>query len=222
MSEALALEHRRALSRLTDLSVRDLRRLLTVVAGADAVLVRDALLEALPPLADSYSDMAAALAADYYDEAREQAEVRGRFRAEPAPLPGAARYEALVRWGVDPLFGRQDRAAALGRLAGGLQRVVADASRETIVRSAVRDPQAAGWQRVTDGNACKFCRMLADRGAVYREATVRFASHDDCGCTAAPAFDPGRSVQVNAYRASKRQPSEADRARVREYLARNP
>jgi hypothetical protein len=222
MSEAAAAEHRRAVSAVATLTDRQLRNLWRTVYGPDAAVVRDALMDTLPALGDSYGDMAGALGADYYDEIRARAEVRGRFVAEPAPLPGTSRYEALVRWGVDPLFSPDpDEALALAKLSGGLHRIVADVARQTVTDAAIRDPQSEGWRRVTSSDPCPFCRMLADRGAVYSDDTVRFASHDNCSCSAAPAFKPGRTVSVNQYAASKRNVTDADRARVRDYLREN-
>jgi hypothetical protein len=218
----LAVEHRRALSAVSSMAERDLRKVWTLVGARDALVVRDALMETVPVLAEIHGDRAGALAVDFYDETRSRAEAVGTFRAEPAPLPGTARYEALVRWGVDPLFTpTPDQAAALARIGGGLQRIVANQSRDTIVNSSVRDPAAEGWARVTRAGACSFCRMLADRGAVYKEKTSRFASHDNCNCAAAPAFSPRREVSVLRYEASKRNSTDADRARVREYLKAN-
>lgn len=226
MSEALAAEHRQALASLTTLTLRDLRRIWLAAQNPNAAVVRDVLMDAVPLLAEAYGDMAGALAADYYEDVREQAEAPGRHVAQPAALPGTARYEALVRWGVDPLFQEAPEALlALSRIGGGLQRIVSDVSRETIATNSVRDPQAQGWIRIASPGACSFCRMLADRRGdgqgVYKESTVRFASHDDCGCSAAPAFSPGRSVSTVPYVASKRKQSDTDRARVREYLHAN-
>jgi hypothetical protein len=92
--------------------------------------------------------------------------------------------------------------------------------RETITTNRRRDPQAAGWRRVAEGG-CKFCRMLAGRGEVYKADTARFASHPNCHCTAQPVFkgEPAPEADVIQYVASKRRTTEADRARVREYLA---
>jgi hypothetical protein len=42
------------------------------------------------------------------------------------------------------------------------------------------------YQRIASPTACKFCRMLAGRGPVYRLETVGFRSHGNCGCTAEP------------------------------------
>lgn len=221
--QALALQHKRALIDLSTLTQAELAQLWARLAGASADEIRDALLEILPALGERFGDMAGALAADFYDDVRAEVAARGVFVAEPAPLPGTARYDALVRWGVDPLYRPvPDAAAALSKLSGGLSRVVLGVARDTVADAAVRDPQASGWRRVTSPGACRFCRMLAERGAVYKDSTVRFASHDDCGCAAAPAFGDTTPLGVMQYVASKRDQSERDRARVRQYLASMP
>lgn len=47
--------------------------------------------------------------------------------------------------------------------------------------------------------------MLAGRGAVYKEATVHFASHGDCNCAAVPSWDQNApEVDVSLYKASQR------------------
>lgn len=221
MASAEALRaHRQALLDLSTLTEAELRKVWAAVQSNNADAVVAALIEVLPLIGEKYGDMAAAVGADFYEQVREEAAARGRFVAEPAPLPGSARYEALARWGVDPLYAATpDAAAALSRLSGGLQRVVSNQSRDTITLNAVRDPAAAGWARSTRPGSCRFCTMLAGRGSVYTEATVRFAAHDHCHCIAAPAFKGGEPVSVLQYAASKRHQSEADRARVREFMA---
>lgn len=87
-----------------------------------------------------------------------------------------------------------------------------------VTETALADPQATGWRRVGDGDSCAFCRMLIGRGEVYSEAGVTFASHDRCGCEAEPAYGDGERVSVKQYTASKRKQTDADRARVREWL----
>ena len=73
-------------------------------------------------------------AADWYDEMRDAQRVKGRFRAIPATLPDSGRTDALAGWAVAPLFQAEpDRATTLAKLAGGFQRIVANAARETLV-----------------------------------------------------------------------------------------
>lgn len=224
---SLSSEHRDDLAKLSGFSQRDLSRALAGLGDAGPDELRDALMELVPALGDRYGDMAAALGADFYEAAREAAAAPGAFSAELAPLPGSARYEALVRWGVDPLYHPDAHdlskmtAQQLVRslVSGGLQKIVTNADRLTVVENTQRDPASSGWRRETRAGACRFCRMLHDRGAVYSRDTVTFSSHDHCHCSASPAFDSGHSVSVVAYKASLKNQSAADKARVRDYLS---
>lgn len=216
-----AAEARRALVGLTERQRRDLAALWQRLSTLTAEQVRDALRDLLPLIGERYGLAAAALAADWYDDLRAAADVRGRFLAEPARLPDQGRYDALARWGVGPLFSATpDAGAALALVTGGMQRIVADAHRMTIVDNAIRDPQASGWRRVGTGESCPFCRMLLDRGHVYTEETVTFRSHDNCDCAASPSWAPNVvRVSTEAFQASQRVRTERDRQRTRDYLA---
>lgn len=211
-------QYRADLDELVRLANRDLRALWLEVA--DARLARDALIEVLPLLSEAYGSAAGTLAADWYDDLRAEKGVRGRFQAIVGDVADRGRTDALARWGVEPLFAEvPDLAAAIGRTEGGLQRIIADVGRDTVMRSSIADPQAGGWQRVAAGG-CGFCRMLASRGAVYSESTVRFGAHDDCRCTAAPAFD-GEPLPVLPYEPAPAQATDADRARTRQWMRDN-
>jgi hypothetical protein len=213
---ATLAEHRRDLDTLLAIALRDLDSGWRDITTADAA--REAMLELLPRLTGLYGSAAATLAADWYDDYRATQDIAGSFRAVVAELPDRNRTEALARWGIGPLFGPEpDFGAAKTLIAGGFQRIVLDASRQTIAGSSVADPKAEGWQRLGQGSNCAFCQMLIDRGAVYQEATAAFASHDHCNCYAAPAFH-GVPRPVEPYTRSRRVGSDADRARVREYL----
>ena len=182
-------ESREALIGLTQLAEADLRRLWIRIANQPAEAVRDAMMDVLPLLADEYGTAAAVMAADEYNDLRLIAEAAGLFQAEPVAPPTSARFEALARWGVDPLFGAApDADAALTRIAGGMQRSIADMHRETVVQSSQLDPAALGWRRIGHGGNCGFCNMLISRGGVYSQKGVMFKSHDHCNCSAAAVF----------------------------------
>lgn len=217
-----ALETRSALRLVTAAAVDATAALLGSVSGA-AKVQRSDLLDAVPQIIAYYADGTAALAADYYDDERARAGAAGRFLAEPLVPDRAVKIGRAIAWATQPLIdGTGDTA---GRLAEVVQLETARPFRQTIVENRRRDPQAAGWRRVTVGG-CRLCRMLADRGAVYRESTVRFASHPNCNCSAEPVFRGTQeasapSASVMQYTASKRRPSEKDRQRLREYLAKH-
>jgi len=189
----LTAAHRRDLAELTGLAQNDLT--LIWREFNTATVARDGLIEVLPRLVSIYGSAASTLGADWYDEMRAAAKVKGRFRAIPAELPDIGRTDALARWGVSPLFqAESDFASALTLVGGGLQRIIADTDRQSVIGSLRDDPQAAGWERETAGG-CDFCVMLAGRGAVYSADTADFSSHDHCRCTAVPIFGEGHEVR---------------------------
>lgn len=182
----------------------------------DAVNARDMLADILPQIVDTYGTAAAAMAADWYDDLRAKSAVSGTFLATPAVVDQAG-TSSLAGFAAKPLFAENPNWNAARTLAdGGLQRRIANVARETVMQNAVADPQARGWQRVGNGS-CGFCAMLIGRGAVYSERGADFSSHDHCKCSAAPAFR-GKPQPVKPYTPSANKATDAERARVREYL----
>lgn len=136
----------------------------------------DPLVELLHALVEKYGSAGAALAADWFDEARAAAGASGSFRAAPAFPPTLERVESLARWGIAPLFGANpDGMTALGRITGGVVREVLNMPRATTEGSVSLDPSRPTFARHASANACAFCRMVASRGAAYtsRESAER-------------------------------------------------
>lgn len=85
--------------------------------------------------------------------------------------------------------------------SGAAARHVLTGGRQSLLTLLDDDPQAVGWFRVTDGDPCAFCALLASRGPVYKsETTAGFQAHDHCACTAEPAYSrsapwPGRGAE---------------------------
>lgn len=205
---------RAGVARLTARAAIDAGKILTKVT--DPVVAREALTDVLPALIDTYGAAAASFAADWYSRNRDEAGVRGKFRAEPVSL-SATGGRQLAAYAVGPLFGDEPNMARTRvMLNGGLQRRIANAARQTVMTSSIQDPFAKGWQRAGSGE-CAFCAMLVGRGAVYSESSADFSSHDHCACAAVPAFD-GLPRPVKSYTPSARRVTDADRSRIREYL----
>lgn len=179
------LQFRSGVAALAALAARDLAPLWRVAQTPQQA--RDALMEVLPALVAKYGSAAAALAADWYDNLRDEAGARGRFQANPVELERTG-AEALAGWGVGPLFAADpDWLTSQTLITGGLQRRIANAARDTVTTASVTDPGSIGWKRTGRGE-CAFCRLLIGRGAVYTEATADFRSHDHCNCAAVPLF----------------------------------
>lgn len=106
--------------------------------------------------------------------------------------------------------------------SGAASRSVFTGGRRSLMRLAEDDMQFVGYIRVTDGNPCAFCAMLASRGPVYPskgaagmrsneslgehrkrvrrmfEGAGAFKVHDHCACTIEPVYStdtewPGRA-----------------------------
>lgn len=211
---------RQAYADLNVLAARDLGRIWRAIQEGDNAA--EALHDILPALIDEYGLMAAAVAADWYDDLRESKGVGGRFAAIPADVADTGAH-ALIGWALDTA---QSDGSLLALLEGGMQRRVVNFGRFTIMQTSLADPRADGWQRLGQGDNCTFCDMLISRGAVYTERSVDFGAHDDCNCVAVPAFR-GEPREVNPYKPSMRYPDTpagrdrqaADQARALEWIA---
>lgn len=109
-------------------------------------------------------------------------------------LAGPVRVKMLVESGKT---GPAASAAAVTKFAGIARRGVMQGGRMMIHETTRRDSNAVGWRRVTDGDPCTFCAMLATRGPVYgkesahgnvmrksRDGGEALLYHGHCGCTA--------------------------------------
>lgn len=181
------------------------------------------LLDTVPGVLAYYSEGSAALAADLYDDSRFGV-AEGAYSATPVILDRTVKIRRSVAWASEPLSIDDDELAA-ARFAQLMRTEMARPYRDTIITNRKQDPACVGWKRITRGSkSCGFCRMLADRGAVYRKETATFASHDDCMCTAAPVFkggDIGPEADAAQYMQSKRRRTAKEKAFLRDYLKGN-
>ena len=170
------------------LVLAELERLWRGLNTQNADAVRDLLLEAVPLLVASYGDVAATVAADFYDEVRDSSRAPGRFTAAPVTALDVEALAGQVRWAIGPLYSANPEPAdALGRLSQKVDEFTLQAGRDTIAHSAAKDPAKAHWARVPVGKTCAFCLTLASKGAAYRaEETAARKFHGKCDCTATP------------------------------------
>lgn len=95
--------------------------------------------------------------------------------------------------------------------SGAASRHVLTGGRQSLLTLVREDTRAIGWVRVTDGDPCAFCAMLASRGPVYKQnsfsrsdprwtgpGTVKV--HDACACTLEAVYSreslwPGRAAE---------------------------
>lgn len=182
--------YRRAVDDLTTLALSDFYGLLASLDGLSGEATRNGLIAALPEVMDPYITSTGEISAAWYEELRAQA-VGGTYYASTPATVNPQQVEALVRWGVKPLFELSD-ATVLSLIGGGLQKIIAGAGRDTIETNVMQDPVRVGYSRIPRPNCCAFCGLVASRGAAYTSAEsagIRSKFHDFCRCVVAPVFE---------------------------------
>lgn len=214
-----ALESKAAAGLVTDRAVAEASKFLMSLSGSPET-IRAALLEVVPELIGVYALGTASLAADLYEESRERV-ISAPYTAEVVVLDRTVKIRRGIAWASDPLF-TDDWDSALARLAEIVNPETMRPYRDTILGNRQQDPESVGWRRITSPGACGFCRMIADKGAVFKASTARFAAHTTCNCTAEPVFR-GQAIGPEAstlqYVASKRRRTPAEKQRIREWVA---
>lgn len=194
---ALTDQYRRAQLQLVARALRDYLRLWPIWRPDDAATF-PLLVTATIPLVRAYHRLAATIAAAYYQALRDAEQIPGAATPRLAALRSVEQVIASLyvtgqvmtaNAASRGLSGGQARESALVRTSGAVSRHILSGARETLLDSVQADKQAVGWARVTDGDPCAFCLMLASRGAVYKsEQTAGFQAHDHCGCTVMPLW----------------------------------
>jgi len=157
--------------------------------------VQAALFEFVPALVSEYGDVAASVAADWYDELRASEGVPGSFRAPLAPLVPAEQVNARLGFATrasGPLW-LGDSATLAGFIGMMANEYALQPGRDTVMAAAHKDK--AAYARIPEPGACKFCLMLASRGFVYSKATAGGTKkfHGKCRCNAMPVWDETRA-----------------------------
>lgn len=212
--------------------------------------LRSVLFAAAPIVIAEYGSAAAALGAEWYEELRDAAalidQITQPFRPRLVVPATEDQIAATVAKTTEDLYDLEQGASAkvidfeearqriLKDITAETEQAVAEALRQTVRQNVAEDPNAAGWRRFARPEACKFCLMLAARGAVYTESTARFAAHGavmagqrkggNCMCIAGPAFG-GPEAWAEAtpmqYVASRKKRTPKQSAQLRDYLNSN-
>jgi hypothetical protein len=171
-------------------------------------------LAAMNAIVDQYARTSAWLAADFYDAQREAAGVTGVFTVPVTDPPPSEQTEASLRWATKDLWPRDpddprttdaQRESLDVRLAQAetkaeqvAQKLVTDTGRGTVREAVRQDRQATAWARSAARGACAFCKLLAARGAVYKQDTADFRAHDGCHCGVVPVFR-GQRFELSSH-----------------------
>lgn len=200
----LTEQHRQGQLQVRARALADYLRLWPIWEGDEESFNR--LIVATIILIRAYRELSATLAGSYFLSFRNAEQVAGEAAIRLAgPLDEDKVRAALIVTGRESVRDALNRGAspqqaqdrAFTQTSGSVTRQVLSGGRETILQSVSEDKEALGWARVTDGDPCTFCALLAGRGPVYKADTVDFEAHDHCSCGAMPFYQgaewPGRA-----------------------------
>lgn len=158
---------------------------------------------AVAALVHRYGQASALIAVRYYETARLEAGIAGKFTPVQVTPPGLDAVTEAVKWATRELWtATPDVQPARAATQAVTEKLVLDTGRDTIIGAVQADRKARAWARVPEPGACYFCVMLATRGAVYSEHTADFRTHDHCRCHPEPvftAYEP--SAQIRDWQA---------------------
>jgi hypothetical protein len=195
MSLQMLTRFEQANNGIADLVERDLQAYLAALNFERPAAVKDALFDFVPALVSEYGDVAATVAADWFDELRVSEGVGGSFRAPLAPPLPDEQVKSRLAFGTrtdGPLWAGQAETLT-SFLALMTNEYALQPGRDTVMQAAHKDN--AAYARVPEPGACKFCLMLASRGFVYSKDTVGDSKkfHGKCRCNAMPVWDETRA-----------------------------
>lgn len=201
MSLQLLKQFEKANDGIAALVERDLLAFLASLDPARPDAVKADLFEFIPVLIAQYGDIAATVAADWYDELRAAEGVPGRFNAPLAPLVPDEVINGRLGYATrpdGPLFaGAFDTLTAFTAMIAN--EYALQPGRDTVMQAAHRDK--AAYARIPEPGACKFCLMLASRGFVYSKDTAGQSRkfHGKCRCNVLPSWDETRARVEYGY-----------------------
>lgn len=188
MTKAVNQLSREAQKKLAD-------ELAKVDMGRPVEEVREQVIAIMQAICGGSTDMAAMLAAEFYDGLREL-EIGTRMGAvassgrNPDATDGAVR--AFAQKLVD---GKPDEFVEL--CLERLDYEVKVAANKTVLNNGRRDSRRPRFARVPNGSeTCDFCLMLASRGFVYRNAQAASHAHTNCDCRTVPSW---KAYTVQGY-----------------------
>jgi hypothetical protein len=215
---------RRAQAGLTSLLLRELLGLRRLINPNRLQATVPTWIDAVAVLVESYSEVSATLAADFYDGERDAAGVAGGFRVPLADSPPEGQISNSLRWATKDLWPRDEDEATVAQLEpfdirleaamekadGAVGRLVQNAGRETVQEAVRQDGSAVAYARAAALGCCYFCALMSSRGAIYKDrgtvgedANDRFVGddsvikyHNYCRCQPIPVFR-GQSFELS-------------------------
>ena len=165
----------------------------------DVATIRNAVIAVMQPACGASTQVAAQLAADFYDGLRVRFGVVDDFEAEPQSLRIPDATDGAVRAFAQDLVEEKPLGDFIGKCVDRIDYETRRAANECVAYNAKKDPKKPKWARVPAGaETCMWCIMLASRGFAYLSEESASHSHAHCDCRIVPSWDK-KNPAVQGY-----------------------
>lgn len=164
------------------------------VPPENVAALREFVIGLLDDVGGAAAEVAYTYGAEFYDAARAAA-VGSPLHASPAPPNPHAANVAAVKGMIETVAKTGQVEPFSAACAARVDYVARKSCGDAVVRCAAKDPRKPRFARVPQGGeTCRFCLMLASRGAVYlteRKAGAVDHYHANCDCKVVPDWGDG-------------------------------
>lgn len=151
--------------------------------------LRNAVIQVFQTVMPAYTDLAAALASDFYDTVRQLQGAVGTYRPTVWSGHSAEADEGAIRALLDSVIKSGDVQRFRGDLLDRVDAEIRRSANRCIDYNSGRDPARPSWALVPSGDeTCGFCLLLASFGFQYDQPVH---GHGNCDCRAVPSFGGG-------------------------------
>ena len=176
------------------------KKLVNALAGIDYTMpiadIRNAVIAIMQPACGASADVAAQLAADFYDGLRARFGIDDGYTAEAESLREPGATDGAVRAMVQDLVEDKPISQFIGACSDRIDYETRKAANECVAYNAKNDPRKTKWARIPTGaETCNWCIMLASRGFAYHTEEAASHAHAHCDCRIVPSWDKSPTAQ---------------------------
>lgn len=163
---------------------------------ADIADIRNAVIAIMQPACGASTQVAARLAAEFYDGLRARFGIDDDYVAEVDSQRVPEATSGAVRAFVQDIVDGKPLESFINLCGERIDYETRRAANECVAYNAKRDPRRPKWARIPAGaETCQFCIMLASRGFTYQSEEVASHAHANCDCRIVPSWDKSPEVQ---------------------------
>lgn len=163
---------------------------------SDIADIRNAVIAVMQPACGASAQMAARLAAEFYDGLRARFGIDDDYIAEANSQRIPEATSGAVRAFVEDIVEGKPLVSFIRLCAERIDYETRRAANECVAYNAKNDPRRPKWARIPAGTeTCEFCIMLASRGFTYQSEEVASHAHANCDCRIVPSWDKSPEAQ---------------------------